>query len=253
MNLRPILMVTVHLLAAAGLIGLLSFAGRHDRNLTIAALQVENDHSEGLYFVDNLSIERLLRAKGLYRDSMPVEELHPARLEQQLRRHPHIRRAEVYLDTRKHLYIKVWQRSPVLRVVNRWQEHCYIDTDGRTMALSPRFTAPVLVGSGYISHRPALGDTLRDPQMRTLAAVAQQIRRDPWLDNLIVQLYVDTGGEYELIPRLGGARILMGDTTRWAAKTAKLKEFCRRSTATGGLTAWTTINLSYKNQIVCQK
>jgi hypothetical protein len=45
----------------------------------------------------------------------------------------------------------------------------------------------------------------------------------------------------------------LGDTTRWAAKTAKLKEFCRQSNSTGGLNAWSTINLSYKNQLVCQK
>jgi hypothetical protein len=121
------------------------------------------------------------------------------------------------------------------------------------MYVGSGFTADVPVASGYISHRPTLGDTLHDSQMLMLADLAGRIQSDPWLNNIIAQLYADTSGSVELIPRLGGARILWGDTSRWEAKTRKLKEFCRQSGTTGGLTAWSVINLSYKNRLVCQK
>lgn len=251
--LRRILIISGHLVAATVLILLLSFTRHRDRGQRIVALHIETDHSEGLYFVDNSRIDHLIRSQNLYRDSLPVIELDPSALERRLLQHPHIKRAQVFLDARNHLYIKVWQRTPILRVINRWQEHCYIDSDRRAMYVGSAFTADVPVASGYISHRPSLGDTLRDSQMLLLADIAGCINRDPWLKNLIVQLYADTNGTLEIIPRLGGARILLGDTTRWVAKTEKLKEFCRQTTTTGGLTKWSTINLSYKNQLVCQK
>lgn len=251
--MRQILLVMGHVMAAAILVGLLSFVHHRNQGQRIQALHIEVDHSEGLYFVDNSLIHQLIRTKKLYRDSLPITEFDPLALEQGLLNHPHIREAEVYLDARNHLYIKIRQRTPILRVINRWQEHCYIDSDRKAMYVGSVFTADVPVASGYVSHRPTLGDTLKDPQMLLLADLADRIHSDPWLKTMMVQLYVDTSGTIELIPRLGGTRILLGDTTRWMAKTAKLKEFCRQSATTGGLTAWKIINLSYKNQLVCQK
>jgi cell division protein FtsQ len=251
--MRQILIISGHLTAAALLIGLLSFAQNRNHGQRISALHIEIDHSEGMYFVDNNQIDQLIRRQNLYRDSMALAEFNPSVLEQRLLKHPHIKNVEVFIDARQHLHIKVWQRTPILRVINRWQEHCYIDSDRRAMYAGSGFTANVPVASGYISHRPKLGDTLLDAQLLLLTDLAERIQNDPWLSALIVQLYADTTGAVELIPRLGGARILLGDTTRWAAKTAKLKEFCRQSNSTGGLNAWSTINLSYKNQLVCQK
>ena len=251
--IRRILYVLGHILFASMFVALLSFAQHRNQGQKIRALHIETDHSEGLYFVDNSQIGQIIRGHNLYRDSLPIAEFNPILLEQRLLKHPHIKRVEVFLDARHHLYIKVWQRTPILRVINRWQEHCYIDSEHRSMYAGGAFTADVPVASGYISHRPCLGDSLRDPQMLLLADMADRIQNDPWLNNLIVQLHVDTHESVELIPRLGGARILLGDTSRWAAKTMKLKEFCRQSGTTAGLNAWSVINLSYKNQLVCQK
>ena len=251
--MRQILMILGHLVAVAVLAALLSFAQQRNQGQRIRALHIDIDHSGGLYFVDNNQIQQLLRRQDLYRDSLLLAEFNPLATEQRLLKHPHIKEVEVFLDARNHLHIKIWQRTPILRVINRWQEHCYIDSERRAMDAGSGFTANVPVASGYISHRPTLGDSLRDPQMLLLADLADRIRKDAWLNSVIVQLYADTNGFVELIPRLGGARIILGDTTRWQAKTEKLKEFCRQSTRSGGLNAWSTINLTYKNQLVCEK
>lgn len=251
--MRRILVVLGHLLTAIMFVALLSFAQHRNQEQRIEGLHIQTDHSEGLYFVDNDQIGQLIRRENLFCDGLPVAEFNPSVLKQRLLKHPHIRRVEVFLDARNHLYIKVWQRTPILRVINRWQEHYYIDSDRRAMYAGSAFTADVPVASGYISHRPTLGDTMRDAQLLILADLSERIQSDPWLNTMIVQLYADTSGAVELIPRLGGARILLGDTSRWEAKTGKLKEFCRQSGTTGGLTAWSVINLSYKNRLVCQK
>ena len=71
--------------------------------------------------------------------------------------------------------------------------------------------------------------------------------------NPIVQIYVDEKNNVELIPRVGNHNIILGDASDLENKLEKLMIFYKKGLSKTGWNEYSTINLKYKNQIVCTK
>jgi cell division protein FtsQ len=68
-----------------------------------------------------------------------------------------------------------------------------------------------------------------------------------------MQIYVDENGELLLIPRVGDQKIVFGKTDNIIKKFDKLSLFYRKGIVGNGWKKYSTINLKFKNQIVCTK
>jgi cell division protein FtsQ len=65
-------------------------------------------------------------------------------------------------------------------------------------------------------------------------------------------VYVNKQGEFELIPRVGNHRILLGGADDISSKLKRLKTFyTSKDVNVKELNMYDTINLKYKNQLVC--
>ena len=110
--------------------------------------------------------------------------------------------------------------EPIVRVLTGSGPGCYLDRDGWTFPTSEAHTARVLVATGPgvpgtlargVRHVPT--DTLlsRDQVAMGLHALARTIHEDPLLDALFDQAIVTAAGQFELLPRVGGQVVPIGD------------------------------------------
>ena len=84
--------------------------------------------------------------------------------------------------------------------------------------------------------------------------MAGYITKDTLLNNLIHQLSVNEEKEFEMYPSIGNHKIIFGNATDIAEKFEKLKIFYKEGlNKTDNWNKYSTVNLKYKNQVVCTK
>jgi cell division protein FtsQ len=183
-----------------------------------------------------------------------LNDINIHKLENALKANPFIEFAKVYADMTGVIHVQIRQREPVLRVVNMANLHFYIDGNGNKIPLSDNYTAKVLVASGLIEEDfSGRVDTLKTKMARDLFRTALFIRSDTLWDNQIEQLFVDLKGDIEMVPRVGGHKIILGSADSLQIKFRNLLVFYKKAIPKVGWDTYKTINLKYANQIVCEK
>ena len=80
------------------------------------------------------------------------------------------------------------------------------------------------------------------------------ITKDSVLASLIHQINITAEKEIELYPSIGNHKIIFGEATDFEEKFNKLKLFYTEGlNKTDGWNKYSTINIKYKNQVVCTK
>ncbi|PIE83942.1 MAG: hypothetical protein CSA07_04575 [Bacteroidia bacterium] len=173
---------------------------------------------------------------------------------------PSVREAQAYALGRRELRIDVWQRTPLFRIIDQRQDACYVDAQGRTFPLDSQYAAHVLVVSGNIPAPPsdvARGDSTVAARWRPfwpqLFGLVQHLHQDRLWKNLFCQVYVVSPQRVELIPRVGGQVIVLGGLDQYEYKLNKLWSYFRADLPQGVRDQYAQIDLSYSDQIVCQK
>lgn len=88
---------------------------------------------------------------------------------------------------------------------------------------------------------------------RHVYEVGKFIANDRLWKAMFSQIYVNTNREFELIPRVGNFRILLGDTAFMREKFNKLYLMYNRGLPRSGWNLYSQINLKFINQVVCTK
>lgn len=185
-------------------------------------------------------------------------------LEKIINTNPFIENAEVFSTIDGNLTISVIQRRPVLRVMNTRDEDFYIDKMGVFMPVSEKFTAPVIVANGYIFNSYS-EKKLYNLDVNTIDTVSQRLmleqlyylatvlEKDTFWNAQVEQLYVNEWQEIEMIPRIGNHKIILGDISNLNDKLYRLMGFYKKGLNNIGWNTYHTINLKFKNQVVCSK
>ena len=66
-------------------------------------------------------------------------------------------------------------------------------------------------------------------------------------------MVVSTDGDFELIPRVGGQRVLIGDGTALEQRFEKLRLFYKEGMPQASWRSYARIDLRFADQIVCTK
>lgn len=183
-------------------------------------------------------------------------------IESRLRNNPFVAEAEVYHTLDGVLHVEVRQRTPIARVYNRDGSSFYIDDEGWAMPTSPHYTARVMVFSGALDETGArdgvrsvlendsVSATQRADEIHRLAAF---IHHDPFWNALIDQVIVDEQGDFELLPRVGCQRVLIGDGSALEQRFAKLRIFYGKGMPQADWRRYERLDLRFADQIVCTK
>lgn len=141
------------------------------------------------------------------------------------------------------LVLEVEQRNPVTRV-QTIAEDFYLDNEGVKIPASSRFVVKVPLVNGSFTDDMITKDFL---------GFISLIYADPFWKAQIEQVFVNPNKDMVLIPQVGDQTIEFGTAEDYAEKFRNLKIVYQRGFSKTGWGKYKTINLKYKNQVVCVK
>lgn len=213
-----------------------------------------------------LKKEDIIRVLDNYKIKMigkPIDSINTLLTEALINKCRAVRSSAVFTTIDGKLNICIEQRKPILRVTNQKLHNYYLDETGQLIPLIKQYTVYTLVANGYISEPfdvtvernifPSKKDTIIMPNViYDLFNVANYINKDEFWQSQIVQIYVDKKSELELVPRVGSHTIVFGKSNDLEIKFRKLKAMYRAFNEIGW-NQYKTINLKFKDQVVCTK
>lgn len=254
------------MIAISGLLASLGFVAKSEARTVATDLTISIANNEENPFLSESDVKQFLAERSDSVLANSYANISIPDLEKALNSHPAIENAEVSREMNGEIKVDILQRTPVLRVINKDGESYYIDSQSRLMPLNSNYTARVLVANGEILEPYARRYQFSVDQIGSnelfakvsllddLLAVANYINRDSVLSVLVQQIYVNADKEMELYPAIGSHRIVFGDASNIAVKFNKLKLFYTKGLNTSdGWNKYSTINLKYKNLVVCTK
>ena len=249
-----------------GLLLSLGFVNKEQDSLLCKSLDIKVNQDDDVYFLNKMDIQQLIKERGDSIIGQPKSTVNIPELENALNSHPDIASSEVYITVNGEVKVKVTQRKPIIRIINTNGDSYYLDIEGTLMPLSDKYTARVLIANGdiiepyakrytYSIARIAADSVMsKNSMLDELYAMANYINADEFWKAQVQQIYVNTDKDMELVPRVGDQKIIFGDTTAMDEKFKKLLTFYRQGlNTTGWWDKYSTINLKFKNQIVCTK
>ena len=97
-------------------------------------------------------------------------------------------------------------------------------------------------------------DTIYDNTVfQELFFLTKLINQNSLLEAQINQIYVNSKGEYDLIPELGNHLVQLGTLNDIQNKLQNLEGYYRKNLKSSDWDKYKIINLTYKDQIVCTK
>ena len=216
------------------------------------------------FFIEETDVLSMLNDKGETIIGKEIGDINVNKLEEFLLLHPSVKNANVHRTLQGDVEIKIIQRNPILRIINKNRESFYVDEEGKIMPLSTKYSAHVLIASGNIglnytkliaAQKAKIGDKSVDNSnalLLDLYQLAAYIYHDEFWKAQIEQIYV-SDGDFELIPRVGTHIIKLGSAENYRNKFRNLKILYMQGLPKAGWNKYKIINLKYNNQVICTK
>ncbi len=244
----------------------LGFVNKEQDSLTCKSLDIKVNQDDDLYFLNKIDIAQLIHDRGDSIIGQPKSTINIPEIEYVLNNQSDVANAEVYATINGEIKVEVKQRKPVIRIINANGESYYLDDEGKLMPLSDKYTARVIIANGYILEPYArrymytIEDIGKDSMAKEnsmldeLYAMAKYINADEFWKAQVKQIYINADRDMEIVPLVGDQKIIFGDTTAMDEKFKKLLTFYQQGlNITGWWNKYSSINLKFKNQIVCTK
>ncbi len=265
-NFRKIIVIVLWIIGLSGLLASLAFATGKEKNVVAENLYVSVNNTEVNTFIDEEDVKEFFKDRNDSILNTSLKNIDVNGLEKALNSHPAVENADIAVDVNGDVTIDVTQRTPLVRVMNMDGESYYIDDKSKLMPLSDKYTARVLIATGYIiepfaSRYQFLVNDIAKHEVFSKVSVLDDIysisafiAKDSVLASLIHQINVTPDKEIELYPSIGNHKIIFGEAKDFQEKFDKLKLFYTDGlNKTDGWNKYSTINIKYKNQVVCTK
>lgn len=264
--MKKILLISLWVILAAGIIVVMSFVSRAHAKRTCTELSISIQRENEDLFIKEEDLTKLLSDHGKLPIGVELSLINVTELENLVLSHPAVENCDVFITVGGEMTITLKQRRTIARMTNLSNESYYFDSRGLLMPWSDQYTSPVIFVNGYFVDNYAamyhkefdsysLDSAMNTPFLIDDAwQIVKRIDADTFLRAQMVQLYVTQEKTFELIPRVGNHKIVLGDISDLDEKLKKLLIFYRDGlNRTGSWTDYIIINLQYKNQIVCTK
>lgn len=207
-----------------------------------------------VFLVENADLAELLKKNyKLKLKDQHVDKLDLNKIESIVEKNDFVRDAQVYIDARNNLKIRVEQRTPVLRVILRDQATFYIDEAGHKLPVSDNAVLRLPVLTGELPQ--FRNDMIRDSSNVYSKAfnIILAVRKDPFMTGLTEQLVADDKKDISIIPKLGNHRIILGNADDIGNKFKRLEIFYKKGMPSEGWDLYKEINLKYRDQVIARK
>lgn len=248
-----------------GVLVLLVFVNAGYDNITTTKPEVEIIKPGNHNFVTEEKVINLMNDLGYHFDGQKLGEIEIKRIEEKVKEIPGVKNVQAYKFNNGKVKIDIEQQLPIARIfLADGKMGFYYDEDGEVIPLSSDYVAkvPVFTGSIYEPYNEipsikeiTMNDSISDLHiLDEVYELASAIAKDSFLSAQIMQVYVTPKGEFEMIPRVGNHRILLGTIDDMENKLKRLVTFyTTEDINVREINLYDTLNLKYKNQIVCSK
>ncbi|MDO4949687.1 MAG: hypothetical protein Q4E55_05915 [Bacteroidales bacterium] len=198
--------------------------------------------SAQLNLMSSEDVLELLKDSLLLTDSTTLHTVDMQLIETTLVRNPLIKEAMCYHATNGDLFVEVYQRHPLFRVMTHTGDSYFVDTNCDSVPTMGKAVSLPLV-TGYVTKE--MIDCQLYAMMRWIAA------NDFWASQ-IEQIDVMENGALQIIPRVGDHIIDFGFADEFEEKFVRLKKFYTFVLNKVGWNKYSRISLDINNQIVCK-
>ncbi len=259
--MKKILQILFWILLIAGVIVLLAFIGqKHNETICHSFdLSIVNPGTDHLITGEEVSAVIILHIDTLKGKTLGEIEFYEIR--RILNTIPYIKSADIQTEISGRLNIRITLRQPLIRITNKNKLSYYIDTEGYLMPINPGHPSRVIIANGNINDgisdfgSPELHiDSLAENSVvKGLWGMAAYMKESPFINRMIGQIWVNASGELEMIPMIGDYTIHFGTIEDMEEKFEKLVTFYRKGAGKAGWIDYKSIDLKYKNQVICSK
>ena len=234
--MNKILQISLWVVALVAIIITLGFVNI-SREQTIFSKPIINiDYeTENRFINENDILSQILNKEDT--GTLLLNHFNVTKIEEKLDNNHSIKDVQVHKTIDGKLIINVKQRRPIIRIFSR-NESYYIDEKGNLMPLSSKYTARLLVVSGnlyepfgkrYRFTYDNLKDSLTEKTLLDdIYKIANYIDNSEFWKAQIEQIHVNKVSEFELVPKVGNHKIVLGGVDNLEGKFEKLMIFYKK-------------------------
>ncbi|MGN5955815.1 cell division protein FtsQ/DivIB [Sphingobacterium lactis] len=242
-------------LSIAAIVGvgmLMSLVTKKDQVQVCSALKVMVQGKET--FIDQKDITGMIQEKFGRVVGRTLNEVPLHKIETELKKSPYVSEADVHIDMDGVMQVKVQQREVVLRVINQNGQEYYVDSKNQKIPVTLKYVPHVMVANGFIreGYKKAL-EPVQSKQVKELVQVVEETKSDELWSNQIVQLYVNSDYDIEIVPRVGEQQLIIGSADSLQYKLDRLAKFYTHILPKVGTDAYSKVNVKYGGQIICER
>ncbi|MEX2514277.1 MAG: cell division protein [Cyclobacteriaceae bacterium] len=234
------------------LVGFIGFIENKAGQKTFSGLEVYIKGISDVYFVDEKEVISLLKnAFPALEKNGTSEEIPLHELEKMVENHPFIKNAEVFMDLRGKVIVKVSQHVPLARIVRPLAADGYISMEGKILPTSSKYTSRVVVIEGRkateLLQQKDL--TASHPDLMNLLHF---IDRDKFWKAQISGMEIQVNGDVNLNQQVGKQTIEFGKPKEIELKFKKINTFYKKIVPLKGWNTYSRVNVKFKDQIICE-
>ena len=235
------------------LLMLIGFVENKQRERRVKNVVISIDHSGNNYFVDEGDIMDLMTLNG----TDPIVDkkcryLDLKEMEMRIKFFKFVSDAQVSKDHKGNLNVLVKQKRPIARVIYPNGVHAYIGSDGTTLSTSEKFTSRVVIVEGAYSPKFQEEDFFSTEEGKKYFDLLKIVDEDKFWKAQVAEISIDKSGEVTLYPQLGRQTIYLGQPENLELKFRNLGLFYKKIIPVKGWNTYQTVNLKYKNQLICE-
>lgn len=260
MNIRKAIILNWVIAAAALAYIVMSGLLWYDQTVQKKCTKVSVSITDGspYRFVNDSIVRQWITESSTQLTGVGIDKIDVGKIESSLRSHQFIDSVEAYTTFNGELHIQISQCIPLVRVMSDTGYDFYIDSSLKILPMQPHFRAdiPIISGSSVFGFKSDYYGELDNNNnndkkyLKNIINFVGYISGDDFLQNLIVQIYINSSGEIELIPRIGEQVVFFGNLDDYQQKLHKLKKFYQGSFSQEWWLTKKIVNLKYKNQVI---
>jgi cell division protein FtsQ len=254
-TLKRIGIILMWILLVGGTIVSLAFVNKQEEYIRCKTINVSVFPANELLFINREMVLNVIHPSGDEKEIIGkiLMELNIPLIEAKLNHNDFIKGSQVFTDMNGELQINVFQRRPILRMLKMDGSSYYVDENGLKMPISQAYTAHVTIASGNLFEGYKSRDTMYTSVGKELFKIATYVDKDAFWKAQIEQIFVTAESEYLLIPKIGDHTIVFGTAENMEEKFEKLLLFYKEGLSRVGWEQYKSINVKFKNQVVCTK
>ena len=255
---KKILSIALWVVTGVALIALFVFGRKAYLNHPLKGVSVnlEREHFKG--FVDKEGLKTDAEAICDIAHQNKISNVDLKRIVKLLDENPWIEQGNAYIDLNDTLYISAKEYEPMLRAFDNNGSSVYVTAEGIVIPASPHYTPHLIIASGSFILPQEVNANVNKPEYLTSGIaealiIAKALNNDDYLTRHIGQIYRNNDNAFELTVNNLPAKVIVGDIHDINDKLSRLKTLLEKYNDTEELLAYKTLDLRYKNQIVCTK